>query len=372
MVIFHKNFNKLEAYNSVHKSKSDLSLKEYESFKEAYTTVLKPKLDTDLSLKEYESFKEAYSSVLKPKLDTDLSLKEYESFKGRIEFSNFIELFNFEKNIYSDKQFKYSLISNNNKRLIPEFISATFSKLIYDGLIDVEIRTKLEQYLIAIMSNLDYRSYATLEQVKDELEKNKTDKTFYNILGTCPLSFGTDKFEIFKERIKIANKFVKEIYGGTFDGQVKMSPDFKFDDDTEKKIFKEHVKPLTDEGKIEINIKKNVTLTSKLTKYEITEIFSQIEDNIETNKKYNLVLFASTYHISKVAQEIEKYFYENTHTDFPQNIFLVGTEKFFDLITSSKLLNDQNKNNNELFVLKKMQSFLFEIFMHSLDRNRQK
>lgn len=330
MVIFHKNFNLLEQYS--------LALK----------------------LKEFNG------------IDIPQKLKEYESFKGRIDFTNFIELFNFESNIYSDKQFKYSLISNNNKRLIPEFISGAFAKLIYDGLVDIEIRTKLEQYLIAIMSNLDYRSYATLEQLKNEIQNNQSSKTFYYILGSCPLSYKEHKFKILKERIDTATKFYNIIHGTNTADKAKLKIFLRNTD--EQTLYNSQIKPYISTMPIDAETETHQMPYAKLTKEEVTHIFNQV--NANANSEYNLILFASTYHTTKVAQEIEKYFYENTSINYPKNIFIIGTEKFFDLISNHKLLKIQaNKNKtsvDEIFILKKMQSFLFEIFMHSLDRNKQK
>lgn len=315
-----------------------------------------------------------YSLALKTKelmgIAIPENLKEYESFKGRVDFSSFIELFNFEKNIYNDKQFKYSLISNNNKRLIPEFISAALSKLIFDVNIDIDIRAKLEQYLIAIMSNIDYRNYATLEQLKNQLDLNKSDNTFYHILGSCPKSFKSHKFQILQERINTAIKFYDEIPHLTEKVKIKIYINGKAEED----LYNQQLKNNINHHSIDIESKDNEP-TSKLTKNEISFIFNQIKDSPKGNN-YNLILFASTYHITKVAQEIEKYFYEKTSVTYPKNVFIIGTEKFFDLITNKKILEFKKKESDkpidELFVLKKMQSFLFEIFMHSLDLNRQK
>lgn len=323
MVIFHKNFNLLTEHSIA------------------------------LKLKEFA------------KIPIPQNLKEYESFKGRVDFSNFIELFNFEKNIYNDKQFKYSLISNNNKRLIPEFISAAFAKLIYDTYIDINIRTKLEQYLIAIMSNIDYHNYATIEQLKNQLELNNSTNTFYHILGSCPTSFKEHKFEILQERINTASKFYTEIPHLTDKVKIKIH----IRDSNERSLYNELKKNIP-HNLIDPETRDKEP-TSKLTKNEISFIFNQIKDSPKGNN-YNLVLFASTYHITKVAQEIEKYFYEKTEVNYPKNVYIIGTEKFFDLITNEKILKKLDKPFNELFVLKKMQSFLFEIFMHSLDLNRQK
>jgi hypothetical protein len=328
MVIFHKNFDLLNQYNLALKAKEAMGIAIPEN------------------------------------------LKEYESFKGRVDFSNFIELFNFEKNIYNDKQFKYSLISNYNKRLIPEFISAALSKLIFDVNIDIDIRAKLEQYLIAIMSNIDYRNYATLEQLKNQLDFNKSDNTFYHILGSCPKSFKIHKFQILQERINTAVKFYTEIPHLTEKVKIKIYINGKAEEILYNTLLKNNI----NHPSIDLEIKDNEP-TSKLTKNEISYIFNQIKDNPKGNN-YNLILFASTYHITKVAQEIEKYFYEKTSVAYPKNIFIIGTEKFFDLVTNRKILELKERESgikfDELFVLKKMQSFLFEIFMHSLDLNRQK
>lgn len=321
-MIFHKNIGKVEEYNAAHKKKEALGIAIPET------------------------------------------IKEYESFKGRMNFSDFIELFNFENNIYQDKQFKYSLISNNNKRLIPEFISAACAKLIYDGLIDIEIRPKLEQYLIAILSNLDYHNYATIEQLKDEFKKIQ-DKHFYFVLGSCPLSFGNHRVEILKERITATDKFFNDLNISSDKAKLYLHNSVADEIKTHKGKNIEIIQPEKNDVK------------SKLTKEEIKEIFKHLNSNLNTGESYNLVLFASTYHISKIAHEIEKYFYDNTSINYPKNIIIIGTEKFFDLITSNRVLNPKDEKEiqdgiDELFILKKMQSFLFEIFMHSLDKNKQK
>lgn len=318
-------------------------------------------------------FNEALKQKEKFENEIPMELKEYESFKGRVDFTDFVELFNFEDKIYKDKQFKYSLISNNNKRLIPEFISAACSKLIYDGLIDIEIRTKLEQYFIAILSNLDYRNYATFEQLKDELNSNNAKNNFYYILGSCPLSFKDHKFPILKERIDVSTKFFEIIYDSNPPARAEMTIYLR--EEKEKTDYDKQIKPFINIKflKIKTNEDNNIP-KSKLTKEELSLIFKEIKDNprIKDNPSdnYNLVLFASTYHISKVAQEIEKYFYDKASVPYPKNIFIIGTEKFFDLITNRKITAIK-KEADEMLVLKKMQSFLFEIFMHSLDRNRQ-
>lgn len=333
MVIFHKNLEKIEDYSRALKTLSNNNTSEEE--------------------------KEKLREIIK-------ELKEYESFKGRINYSNFIELFNFENKVYQDKQFKYSLISNNNKRLIPEFISGACAKLIYDGLIDIEIRTKLEQYFIAILANLDYHNYATLDQLKDKFKEIAHIKCHYFVLGSCPLSFQDHQVDILKERIAVTNTLFTYL-----NINADMAKLYLQNNVIEKiKSFKGN--------NIEIVRIENNDVTSKLTKEEIKEILTRLKDNIsDPEKPYNLVLFASTYHISKVAHEIEKYFYGDKPIHYPKNIFILGTEKFFDLITSKRVLNpnddnEKQKSIDELFILKKMQSFLFEIFMHSLDRNRQK
>jgi hypothetical protein len=130
-------------------------------------------------------------------------LKNYESFQGRIKFNQFSRLFNFENYIYEDKQFPYSIISNYNKRLIPELISACFADMVYENFIGDEIRRNMEQYFISIMSNMDYLNFSHLAQVKQELLGDINDeKNLIYVLGAAPPTFDDEEYVVLlNERI---------------------------------------------------------------------------------------------------------------------------------------------------------------------------
>lgn len=91
--------------------------------------------------------------------------KTYQSFKGKVDFSHYFDLLDFEQHIYYDKLHKYKETFSHNKRIIPDFISSIFASMIQENIVSYEIRRVLEQYVIALMINKDYKNYATYDQL---------------------------------------------------------------------------------------------------------------------------------------------------------------------------------------------------------------
>jgi hypothetical protein len=102
---------------------------------------------------------------------------------------------------------------------------------------------------------------------------------------------------------------------------------------------------------------------AKLTLQNLEYIYSDIKTKQLTS--YNLIVISSTFHILKTAIEVEKYFYNQTDNK-PDNIIFIGNEKFFELAHNSVNCNDKKQS---LFHKKKLKSFLYELFMHALDKN---
>lgn len=291
-------------------------------------------------------------------------LKNYESFQGRIKFRQFAELFNFEDYIYEDKQFQYSIISNYNKRLIPEFISASFAELVYENHVSEDIRRNMEQYFIAIMSNMDYHNYAHISQLKSELNSiidDKTKNVFY-VLGATPQTFSDIEYaELINERIERAEELITKDKIQTIikteiwikegiDNQTLKTSSYFTRSSSERLAKKE-------EGK---------RPTTKLTLGNLDRIYTDIK--LKNLSNYNLFLVTSTFHILKTAIEVERHFY-NDEANKPDNIIFVGNEKFFDLAHNKQNCTDKLK---EIYHKKKLKSFLYELFLHSLDRNAVK
>lgn len=319
----------------------------------------------DLTIRNSFSALKSHVVHFKKILDT---LKNYESFQGRIKFDQFADLFNFEDFIYEDKQFKYSIISTYNKRIIPEFVSAAFANLIYENHVSEEIRRCMEQYFIAIMSNMDYQNFSHISQLKSEMKNSieKNDNIIY-ILGAVPQTFNSQEYvDVLNERIEKADELIKS-------GIVSVSSKTKIW--LKSKIEKEFYKKINDSinfessweeavlGK-ENNGKRPVTkLTVENLKYIFNDIHQRQQDGMSTN--YNLFIITSTFHVLKTAIEVEKHFY-NEMNNRPNNIVFVGNEKFFELAHSRSNCADPDRS---IFHKKKLKSFLYELFLHTLDRN---
>jgi hypothetical protein len=293
-------------------------------------------------------------------------LKNYESFQGRIKFGQFANLFNFEDYIYEDKQFQYSIISNYNKRIIPEFVSASFANMVYENFVGDEIRRNMEQYFIAIMSNMDYLNFAHIGQVKQELNEvlNKEKNLIY-IIGAAPNTYSDEEYiEIVNERIDKANNLLQD--GIEFNSK---NPFWKRDVEGQ---LSSKLKPsilyfttgkLSNLGGVKVGGDKK---TSKLTSENLEHIYEDIKSKQLTS--YNLFIVTSTFHILKTAIEIERYFYNNNNHK-PDNIIFVGNETFFDLAHNKSNCQDIDKAT---YHKKKIKSFLYELFMHTLDKNATK
>lgn len=289
-------------------------------------------------------------------------LKNYESFQGRIKFDQFVELFNFEDYIYADKKFQYSIISNYNKRLIPEFISASFANLVYENLITEEIRRNMEQYFIAIMSNMDYHNFAHISQLKNELSSIlSAENNIFYVLGATPQTFNDNEYKI------LINERKEKAVNIITDGGVQTNYT------TEIWVRKGLATTCTTNFSISSgattlanSINGSSRPTSKLTSENLNLIYEDIKQRNLTN--YNLFLVTSTFHVLKTAIEVEKHFYDND-SNKPDNVIFVGNEKFFDM--AHNRLNCKDKAQ-ATYHKKKLKSFLYELFLHALDRNAVK
>lgn len=309
---------------------------------------------------------------------TDLN-NLFEPFIGRLSYHSYLKIFNFEKNIYEDKQFKYSTISNFNKRIMPELMSGIMSNLIYNEAIDLEIRPAIENYMIAIMSNLDYINLADLEMVKNYKIDNKCKNLLY-VMGTCPTIFSNmeREFTIY-ERLKTAS-LIKDGFVNKSKLLVKKIILRHGEEFLWKKFQKQH-------GEIIKNF-NNPTYTLseaegavKLTYKNLYEILQSSSGDLVGSENFNLIIVCSTSQILKLAIELEKLYYGENNFSKPSLILLVGTQNLYSLISNKNYLkghlNDKIQNHfskNEDFMhiynIKNLQSFLFELFLHALDKNK--
>lgn len=305
-------------------------------------------------IKEYESYKRNVSKRAE--------LKEFEPYVGRIEFKDYIQLFNFDNNIYSDKTFKYSIASNYNKRLMPELASACVSSLVYNGIIDLDVRMLAEQYLIAMMSNMDFVNIADFSQL-NKLSFHDQHDTLFFVFGSCPGSFDLSEYHIIiNERIKTAKEVYKSINGK----KVKIKSILRYG--TKDQI--KGIIPKDEFANAEYILQENKEDSiAKLTKNNISNIFNVINgmDNVE-EMEYNLVLVCSSFHIMSVAYEIEKYFHESTIINRPCSLLLIGGENIFDFVVNYDWLTIKLNETERVLCLKKIQSFFYELYFHSLNK----
>lgn len=306
----------------------------------------------------------------------------FEPFIGRINFKEYFKLFNFENNIYEDKQFKYSIISNFNKRIIPEFISGALASLIYREAIDLEIRSKLEHYMIGIMSNMDYINLANLPMILD-YKINSKNRNLLFVLGTAATTFnGTEYEQLMTERIKTAiftreslKDFIK------IESNTISLRDNNYNEQLWKTL-KKNVGNLEDFFNApEFELKERDGL-NKLTKNNIEFIFKSTRKALKRYDNYNLFLICSTHQLLKLAIEIEKLLYEDNNYQKPNSIILIGSDRFYDLISNKSWLSKgtilqslkfgKNIDLIDCYHVKKLQCFLFEFFLHVLDKNKFK
>lgn len=293
---------------------------------------------------EIDNFKEALKIVTN-------DLKRFEPYESRIDFSIYKDIFNFENYIYKDKYFKYNSISRFNKRLMPDFISSVFSELISNGILTKDIRRNIEQYLFAIMSDMDYINISnTLDFINDFNES----KNVFIIIGSMPTIFSnSEKESILSERCDIFFKLTKQI---KFEGD-------KIDVLVDKELNTggvTHHRP--------INLRHHTFEENKQTARNIQDMVAE-QSTIDSN--YNLVIVSSSFNLLKCAIEIEKLIQRQKLTK-PNNILLVGGTKIYDKIkkpidkrieTSASTLAEISINK------KKVKSLIYEIIIHNLDRN---
>lgn len=297
----------------------------------------------------------------------NLKLKQYESFRGRINFNQFQSILNFEENIYRDKRFEYSAISNYDKRFIPEYMAGALATVFESGLLQTNFRAVLEQYMMAMMSDMDYHNYANIEMLRMAVgASNKRDcPSYFYVMGICPPIFDA------KDYIKEINVRIEKAVGLWGDVQ-------KLNKKQPLRIFLKNESNLGNylpvlskhygseesfKRDIEIYLIDGYPRENKLTKQNVQKIF----ENIPSEEEFNLIVITSTFHVAKTAKEIEKYLFTNKNREkYLQNIFVVGTEKFYTLFDNTKSYTDEE---NKRYHIRKMQSFLFEVYLHALDRN---
>lgn len=282
-------------------------------------------------------------------------IKSYEPYEGRIDFSLYRDIFNFENYIYKDKLFRYNTISNSNKRLIPDYISSVFAELIHNSNLSKEIRRNIEQYFFAIMSNMDYINIANDNEIIEELNSSAVNN-IYSVIGNIPTIFNNDeKIEFLVER---GNCFI----------------------DLSEKITPHANGPISvriDSGIATgyVRFKKNCQLSLKQHEYEANKQTSEsLKDTFDALKEnsndYNLIIISSSFHLLKCALEIERHFQRNVLKK-PKNILLVGQNKIYDIIKATPKDSSQGSDirSNNICRKKEIKSLVYEIIMHNLDRN---
>lgn len=311
-------------------------------------------------IKSYKKVAE-YEASSKDKREQK-ELKYFQPYVGRIEFKDYFQLFNFNKNIYSDKIFKYGIIPNYNKRIIPEFASACISNLIYSGVIDLDVRMVIEQYIIAMMSNMDFVNIADLYQLK-EFNYHEGIETKMYVFGSCSSVFGNDDYlNVISERLKTANIVYPKI-----NGLLKKVKTFLRNEEYYKSLNNEVDQNFCN-FVFSLNENNNETV-DKLTKKNVNKIFNDITWTRDTSEgEYNLVIICSSFQLISVAYEIEKYFHESTSKIKPSSLLLIGGENIFEVVVNQKWL-DFDRNIKKEICLKKMQSLLYEVYFHSLNKS---
>lgn len=344
--------------------------------------------------------KDKYNSSLRSYKENNTKKEIKESFLGRINFSPYSNILNFERNIYFDKIFPYSNVSKFNKKIIPELCAAAFTELFYANNIDIEIRRNLEQYFLALMSNMDYYCSVDISQIKIHLGNqdlfNNNSKNFIFTLGVTSELFETsEKRDIIINRLKIAKEFkdclTKErfaniigkkfnFYNNHFTLNNKIKQCFWLDNEF-LELDENYINEIQNLVKSSMSCKTAYNdvceikpKSGNITKTNFTIIAKYISDFKKNNAQnpVNIFIITSTFQLYKLALEIEKHYF-NKEEDRPDSIVLIGDQSFYSLMHNELNIpkEDDKIIGPEKHTLhkKRIRTFMYEIFMHILDNN---
>jgi hypothetical protein len=405
LVSYQKSVKDVNQVLPVNNPKLDLVYTEHT----AITLIKNGLLDDGYS--EYEKIAKAFkikfvegndlASQLEPYI---LTLKIFQSFEGKINFQPLIDIFNYEQEVYFDKLFRFSLLPNLDKKLIPEFMSSVFALLFFNKSVHNNIRRPLEQYLISLMANMNYQYFSSASQLQELVSTYfSEDKNILFVVGACPENFigpedGETKeikdfeyFKILKERLEAANTIIKATK------KCSMPKSGLY---IRKKGFVEiehNLKSQYPKDTPWICLDKMLDAKKNITKENIAEIMNNYyfgfrnseDEKIKPQKCDNLIIVTSTFHIYKVALEVERWFFkENILIEYrPKNVVIIGNETFYELMShkddainkvnqKNKVFENENQAELELELQqiqmlrkKKIKNFMFEIFQHALDKN---
>jgi hypothetical protein len=274
-------------------------------------------------------------------------LKSFEPYQSRIRFDLFHKMFNFEKYLYFDKTFRYYNLSKFNKRIIPDYVSTVITQLIVNGFISKNIRRYVEQYIYAAMSDMDYINYSNTLDFVDIFDKNN----LFVVIGSIPATFSVEeKHSILKERIN------------TFDEVKKI---VNFDED--------YLSIFVDDDIVTGSFHQNSKIDMIKTSYDLNkrtgkDILINLRKRISKYTEYNLVVITSTFNLQKCAIEIEKNILREGIKK-PMNVLIIGKESIYDQIKSNELPKVINNPKLSILEKKKLKSLLYELMLHSLDKN---
>lgn len=301
-------------------------------------------------------------------------MRGYQSVGGKIRVDRYTDLLNVARHLHDDKKGPYRLVPGYNRRILPDILASALAIMLKDRRVTKDVRPLLEQHLMAIMNNYDYVACVHDQQLYEILNETECKRmTYYAVMGAAPPIFNkTEYCRLMIERVERANRFVN-----THANQIRKRKKLPIH------IWKNvnHVdlnRRLTQSDGWELNRSleeagsESPGATTKVTESALGKFLPELKATIEAEQErhsrpvpYNLVLFSSTFHIARLAVEVERWFFQNVAVR-PHNTIIVGTQNFFwNLREASKT----NAPENVPFALKKVKSCLFDLMMHATDKN---
>lgn len=329
------------------------------------------KLESDIKKGDYANFIESLSKLyeaipseklknLKEIIALSKDLAHYESFRGRIDFSHYLSLFDFENYIYRDKKLSSNNFKQKNIEVVADFASSVLTKYIYDDFISKDIRKHIEGYFLAIMSNIDYKLYT--HELFTSHEHITTPYSVSLIMGSVPEHFRNISKDIIDERVNFTKNIVQSNEIVFLSGKTE---DIK------------HYETEIDEPKI-VTTTFGDSEKNQLTKKCIHAFFDQLKYHTEITKKMNsnsweLRIYTSSFNVIKCALELDQYIHNfeptaNSHISdcFAKlvSVKIIPECRIFDLITNPPVGKDEIKHRKQ-----KLKAMLFELYSHALNKN---
>jgi hypothetical protein len=326
-----------------------------------------------------------------------LRLKIFQSFEGKINFGPLLEVFNYEKEIYSDKMFRFSLLSSLDKKLIPEFMSAAFAHLYFHRCIHNNVRRPLEQYFISLMASMNYHNFSSGAQFRELVAhffKDVPAKLY--VLGAVPENFMKTDGKNIKEReygnilcqrIDVALEIKKYTTKYNFLNIQPPNLNLFVPKSLNQQLVNNFHKICNDADFIHLSTSPHLEDTESTTCENVRlvmEDFYGVTDTMSPkwelkSNKITLIMVTSTFHIYKTALEVERFFFRQNIASKhkPFNVVIIGEESVYELVShiEDQINQPKNKDNTDLknsigvIRKKKIKDFMFEIFEHALDKN---